>query len=88
MAVRQLSDGGTLGCLMGQSTTDLIAFHGGTVTSRRAAAALSVSLSVFIFTGASILASGTVSNTVASLVDAVAEIRNTLRDYNLHKVGA
>lgn len=88
MALRQLSDGGTLGVVMGQSATDLIAFHGGTVTSRRAASVLSVSLSVFIYTGASIIASGTLTNTQASLIDAVAEIRNILVAYNLSKGGA
>lgn len=88
MAGRQLSDGGSDGEVLGQSTTDLIAFHGGTPTSRRASAALSVSLSVFIFTGASIMATGTLTNTVASLTDAVNEIRTLLAAYNLTKAGA
>lgn len=88
MAVRQLSDGGPAGATLGQSSTDLICFHGGTPTSRRAAAALSASLSVFIYTGASIMATGTLTNTVASLVDAVNEIKTVFTAYNLHKGGA
>lgn len=88
MATKQLSDGGPSGTTLGQSTTDLIAFHGGTVTSRRAAAALSASLSVFIYTGASIMATGTLTNTVASLVDAMNEVKTVLTAYNLHKGGA
>jgi len=90
-SIKQLSDGGPLGTSMGQSATDLIAFHGGTVTSRRASAALSVSLSIFINTGLSIVTGnsfGVVSTQMGNLIDAVAEIRAVLRDYNLHKAGA
>lgn len=91
MALRQLSDAGSLGTVMGQSATDLIAFHGGTVTSRRAAAALSVSLSIFINTGLSIVTGnsfGVVSTEIGNLIDAVAEIRTILLAYNLTKGGA
>ena len=88
MAIKQLSDGNPLGTQLGQSTTDLIAFHGGTVTSRRAAAALSASLSVFIYTGASIMATGTVTTSLGQIIDAVNEIKTVLTAYNLHKGGA
>lgn len=90
-SIKQLSDGGPLGTSMGQSATDLIAFHGGTVTSRRASAALTASASIFINTGLSIVTGntfGTLSVQFGNLIDAVAEIRAILRDYNLTKAGA
>lgn len=82
MALRQLSDAGSLGTVMGQSATDLIAFHGAAVTSRRASAALTASASIFVFTGASVSAG------VGPLIDAVNEIRNILLAYGLTKGGA
>jgi hypothetical protein len=36
MAVKELSDGGTAGTRLGQSATDLIAFHGATPTDQPA----------------------------------------------------
>ena len=39
MAVKQLSDGGPDGALVGQSRSDLVAFYGTTPISQRAAAA-------------------------------------------------
>lgn len=88
MAIKQLSDGNPLGASFGQSTTDLICFHGGTPTSRRASAALSVSLSIFINTGLSITTGTTLSTQYGNLIDAVAEIRTILAAYNLTKAGA
>lgn len=91
MAIKQLSDANPLGTQLGQSATDLIAFHGGTVTSRRAAAALTASASIFIYTGVSIVTGQTFQSVTAqlgSLIDAVNEIRTTLLAYNLHKGGA
>lgn len=91
MANKQLSDGSPLGTTLGQSSTDLIAFHGGTVTSRRASAALTASSSIFINTGVSILTGqsfGTVTTQLGALIDAVNEIRTILLAYNLTKGGA
>lgn len=84
MAIKQLADGNPLGSTMGQSSTDLICFHGGTPTSRRASATLTASQSIFVFTGAS-MSAGT---PFGPLVDAVAEIRAILLAYNLTKGGA
>lgn len=39
MAIKKLSEGYPDGTLLGNSTTDLIGFHGKTVTSRRSAPA-------------------------------------------------
>jgi len=44
MAVKQLSDGGPDGALVGQSRSDLVAFYGTTPISQRAAAAQATSL--------------------------------------------
>ncbi len=94
---RQLSDGDDTGTVLGQSATDLIAFHGGTPTSRRAAAILTATASLWALTGASFVAqtSSTVSglfgfnSTMASqLFDSLQEIRTMLVAYNLHKGGA
>lgn len=88
MANKQLSDASPLGTTLGQSATDLISFHGGTVTSRRASAALTASLSIFIYTGASFAATNTLTQGLANVIDAVAEIRTILANYNLTKAGA
>jgi hypothetical protein len=85
---RQLSDGNDAGTVLGQSTTDLIAFHAGTPTSQRASATLSATLSNFAQTGTSLVAAATFSAGYAALVDAVTEIRATLVAYGLHKGGA
>lgn len=84
MAIKQLSDGNPLGTTFGQSSTDLISFHGVATTSRRAAAALTASASIFVFTGAS-MSAGT---PFGQIVDALAEIRTLLVAYGLHKGGA
>lgn len=85
---RQISDGGTDGQVLGQSATDLIAFHGGTPTSQRASASLTSTNSVFGMSGASLVSAQTMSAGYAALVDAVIEIRATLAAYGLHKGGA
>jgi hypothetical protein len=74
--------------VLGQSTTDLIAFHAGTPTSQRASATLSATLSNFVHTGASLATAATFSTSYAALVDAVTEIRTLLVAYGLHKGGA
>lgn len=97
MAARQLSDGGPAGTVLGQSTTDLIAFHGSTPTSQRASATLSATVSLFATTGASFVANtsttvsgvfGFNSGQIASLFDALTEIRAALVAYGLVKGGA
>jgi hypothetical protein len=85
---RQLSDGDDAGTVLGQSTTDLIAFHGSTPTSQRASATLSATLSNFAHTGSSLATAATFSTSYAALVDAVTEIRTMLVAYGLHKGGA
>ena len=42
-AVRQLSDANSQGTVLGQSSTDLIAFYGGTPVAQQAVAAISAS---------------------------------------------
>jgi hypothetical protein len=97
MAATQLSDKNDEGTVLGQSTSDLIAFHGDTPTSQRAAAILTATSSLWALTGASYVAntSTTVSglfgfnSTLASqLFDSLQEIRTMLVDYGLHKGGA
>lgn len=97
MPLKQLSDGGPDGTVMGQSTSDLIAFHGKTPISQRAAAVLTATASLFATTGASYVAqtSATVSGVfgltsvnAAALFDALIEIRAMLVAYGLHKGGA
>jgi hypothetical protein len=88
MAARQLSDGNPDGNLLGQSTTDLIAFHGGTPTSQRVSAALSATHSVFVTTGVSLVANNSVSVVVGLLVSVISEMRTLIVNYGLHKGGA
>lgn len=97
MGVKELSDKGPDGTRLGQSTSDLVAFHGSTPISQRAAAILTGTSSLFALTGASFVAntSSTVSglfglnSTLASqLFDSLQEIRAMLVAYGLHKGGA
>lgn len=94
---KQLSDLNPSGTSLGQSTADLISFHGLTPISQRASATLSSTVSAMALTGASFVAntSSTVSglfgfnSTMATQVlDAIQEIRTTLVAYGLHKGGA
>jgi hypothetical protein len=94
---RQLSDGDDAGTVLGQSTTDLIAFHGGTPTSQRASATLTATASLWALTGASYVANtsstvsglfGLNSTLAAQLFDSLQEIRTMLVAYGLHKGGA
>lgn len=88
MAGKQLSDGNPTGTVLGQGTTDLIAFHGGTPTSQRASAALSSTHSVFVTTGVSLVANNSVSVVVGLLVSVISEMRTLIVNYGLHKGGA
>ncbi len=88
MTYRHLSDANDSGTILGQSTTDLIAFHGLTPISQRASATLSATLSNFAQTGQSLVVAATFSAGYAALVDAVTEIRACLVAYGLHKGGA
>lgn len=94
---KQLSDGNPDGTALGQSTSDLIAFHGSTPISQRAAAIMTATSSIMALTGASFVAntSSTLSGfivlntTLASqLFDVIQEIRGALVAYGLHKGGA
>lgn len=88
MAGKQLSDGNPTGTTLGQSATDLIAFHGSTPTSQRASAALSATHSVFAHTGVSLVANNSVSVVVGLLVSVLNEMRTMIVDYGLHNGGA
>ena len=88
MAGKQLSDGNPTGTTLGQGTTDLIAFHGGTPTSQRVSAALSATHSVFVTTGVSLVANNSVSVVVGLLVSVISEMRTLIVNYGLHKGGA
>lgn len=97
MAVRELTDKNTDGSRMGQSTSDLIAFHGSTPISQRASATLSATLSLFVMTGASHVANASTtvsglfgfnSTEMAQLVDFITEVRAWAVAYGLHKGGA
>ena len=88
MAGKQLSDGNPTGTVLGQGTTDLIAFHGGTPTSQRVSAALSATHSVFVTTGVSLVANNSVSVVVGLLVSVISEMRTLIVNYGLHKGGA
>lgn len=83
--------------VIGPYTGSKIAFHGSTATSQRASASLSSGLSIFAATGASIVAATTATITglvtftttqMASLIDAVAELRAMVAEKGLHKGGA
>lgn len=83
--------------VIGPYTGSKVAFHGSTATSQRASASLSAGLSIFASTGASIVAATTATITglvtftttqMASLIDAVAELRTMVTEKGLHKGGA
>lgn len=88
MAGKQLSDGNPTGTVLGQGTTDLIAFHGGTPTSQRASAAFSSTHSIYAHTGLSLGANLSASVFYDYAVSQFQEIRNILVHYGLHKGGA
>ena len=88
MAAKQLSDGRPAGTTLGQGTTDLIAFHGGTPTSQRASAALSATHSVFVSTGQSLAVNNSMSVVADLLVSVIQEMRAVIVAYGLHKGGA
>jgi len=88
MAAKQLSDGRPDGTTLGQGTTDLVAFHGGTPTSQRASAALSSTHSIFAHTGLSLGAALSASVFYDLTVSVLQEIRTLLVAYGLHKGGA
>jgi hypothetical protein len=94
---RQLSDGDDSGTILGQSTSDLISFHGLTPISQRTSATLSATNSWFALGGASFVAqtSSTLSGFLvlnstlsAQLFDILQEMRAALVAYGLHKGGA
>lgn len=97
MATKQLSDGNPDGTVLGQDTSDLIAFYGKTPVAQRSAAVLTATASLFAITGASYVANtsatvsgvfGFTSATVAQLWDAITEIRAHLVQIGTHKGGA
>jgi hypothetical protein len=97
MAVRELTDKNPDGSRLGQSTDDLIAFHGSAPISQRASATLTATASLFALTGASFVANTTStvsglfgfnSTMAVQLIDAINEIRDALAAYGLHKGGA
>lgn len=85
---KQLSDGNPDGTALGQGTTDLISFHGGTPTSQRASAALSATNSIFVATGLSIVAAVSESVRYDMVVSVLQELRNIVVGHGLHKGGA
>lgn len=88
MAAKQLADGRPDGTVLGQGTTDLIAFHGGTPTSQRTSAALSSTHSLYAHTGLSLGAALSASVFYDYVVSSLQEIRTVLVNYGLHKGGA
>jgi len=85
---KQLSDKNPDGTALGQSATDLIAFHGGTPTSQRASAALSATHSLYAHTGLSLGANLSASVFYDYVCSSLQEIRTMLTAYGLHKGGA
>lgn len=81
MAVKQLSDGGSEGATLGQSTSDLISFYGTTAVSQRTSTDLSASIAT-VASSAS-FASGQAAALNAAVL-AVNEIRATLKALGLH----
>ena len=89
MAGKQLSDGNPTGTTLGQSTTDLIGFHGVTTpTSQRVSAALSSTHSLYAHTGLSLGANLSASVFYDYVCSSLQEIRTMLVAYGLHKGGA
>jgi hypothetical protein len=88
MAAKQLSDGNPEGNVLGQGTTDLIAFHGSTPTSQRTSAALSATHSLYAHTGLSLGANLSASVFYDYVCSSLQEIRTMLVAYGLHKGGA
>ena len=97
MATKQLSDGNPDGTVLGQDTSDTIAFYGKTPVAQRSSATLTATASLFATTGASYVAntSATISGVfgfnsavIVQLWDAIVEIRNHLVQIGTHKGGA
>lgn len=88
MAIKELSDGGGDGTRLGQSATDLVGFFGKAPADQRASAALSVSASFAQYTAAAGAIGMSTSAQLASLLAAVVEIQDTLRELGLHKGAA
>lgn len=80
MAVKELSDGNPDGTRHGQSSTDLVGFHGASPSDQRA---------VLTFVSSSVPTQATAgygfvtSTQFSALIDAVNEIINTLREKGL-----
>lgn len=74
MSVKQLSDGGTDGVTVGQSSTDLVSFYGGTPRARPAvpAAITDASGGVAAVTNGVLTLTGTYNSTI--LANAIATI--------------
>lgn len=85
---KHLSDKNPDGTALGQSTSDLISFHGLTPISQRANAALTATASIFVATGLSLAAAVSESVRFDAVVSVLQEIRATLVAYGLHKGGA
>jgi hypothetical protein len=86
--VRELSDGSSAGTRLGRSSTDLVGFYGLAPVDQRAAAALSVSASYAQYTAAAGAIGMSTSAQLQSLINAVKEIADTLRENGLHKGAA
>ena len=84
-SIRELGDGGTEGTRIGKTAAALVGFHAATPSAQRASAALTASLSIFIYTGASL--SANIAGLYGGILDALAEIRATLVAKGLHKGG-
>lgn len=96
-AGKQLSDGNPDGTGLGQSASDLIAFHGNTPTSQRTSTALSLTYSLLAMTGTSLIANtsttvsgifGFNSTMYGQLIDLLLEVRLILKDHGLTAGGA
>lgn len=85
---KHLSDGNPDGTILGQSSSDLVAFYGGTPTSQRSSAAFSETHSIYAHTGLSLVAALSESVRFDMVVSQLQEIRSILVDLGLHKGGA
>jgi hypothetical protein len=80
MAVRELDDGNDAGTRLGQTTTSLVAFHGGTPTSQPAGAAVVTATPVAATAAAFGFSTSAKMENLLSLVD---KMRTTLVDHGL-----
>lgn len=86
--VKELGDGGGDGTRLGKASTSLVGFLGATPVAQRASAALSASASFALYTADAGAIGMSTSAQLASLINAVKEISDTLRAMGLHKGAA